>query len=226
MTLPLAYLTSDDAFDALFPPALRRVSGRFWTPLAIARRAAELLATGGATRVMDVGSGVGKFALVAAATVPTIRVVGVEQRGRLVEVARRAQDRLCLENVSFVHGNASELPWKGYDGFYFYNSFAENLFDRMDRLDDEAELSITRFGRDVHRSYMNLRAAPVGTAVVTFHGSSGRVPATYALRHVEPAGSGFLRLWKKGAGKDDGAYFVEVGGGVEAHPGHVARRGA
>ena len=213
----LALLQSDDAFDALYPRAIQRVSRRYWTPLETARRAAVLLRDAGATRVLDVGSGVGKFALVAGATAPGLRVEGVEQRGHLVELARRANVTLRLDNVRFTHGNATDVSWQPYDGFYFYNSFAENLFDMGDRLDDDAELSPARFARDVQRAHAALRAARVGTVLATFYGSSGRVPCTYELSHVESAGAGWLRLWIKRDTRDDGSFFVEVGEGLAKH---------
>jgi len=208
---PMPYLEDDLAFDAIYPPEIRRVSSRFWTPVATARRGAELLSEAGARAVLDVGSGAGKFALVAGARAPELRVVGIEQRGHLVEVAEEARRLLGLENVRFVHGNVSDAAWSDYDGFYFYNSFAESLFDPGDRLDDRAELSMARFARDVQRATAAMRAAPIGTAVVTFYGSSARIPCSFELVRQEAAGSGWLRLWIKERGTDDGSFFVEDG---------------
>jgi SAM-dependent methyltransferase len=213
----LSYLADDVAFDALYPASVQRVSRRFWTPVETARRAAVLLRDAGARRVLDVGSGVGKFALVAAATVPELHVVGVEQRGHLVDLARSAKGVLALENVDFNHDDATHAPWDGYDGFYFYNSFAENLFDVGARLDDDAVLSVARFARDVQRTYAKLRDARVGTAIATFYGSSGRVPCTYDLAHLEAAGAGWLRLWTKRDTVDDGSFFIEVGEAIVKH---------
>jgi SAM-dependent methyltransferase len=62
-------------------------------------------------RVLDVGSGSGDVAfLCAALTGPTGEVVGVERSPAAVETARaRAQD-LGLGNVTFVQGDAGEMP--------------------------------------------------------------------------------------------------------------------
>lgn len=213
----LSYLADDVAFDALYPASVQRVSRRFWTPVETAKRAALLLRDAGARKVLDVGSGVGKFALVAAASLPELHVVGVEQRGQLVELARRAKQVLGLDNVDFTHDDATQGPWNGYDGFYFYNSFAENLFDVGARLDDAAVLSVARFARDVQRTYTKLRDANVGTVIATFYGSSGRVPTAYELSHLEPASGGWLRLWTKRAATDDGSFFIEVGDSIVRH---------
>jgi SAM-dependent methyltransferase len=208
---------TDSDFDSVYPLGIRRASRRFWTPLQTARRAATLLAGAGARSVLDVGAGVGKFALVAVATVPHLHVVGIEQRAQLVQVARTARVKLTLESATFVHGNATDLSWHDYDGLYFYNSFAENLFARSDWLDDRAELTGARFARDVLRTVTGLRTARVGTVVVTFHGSSGRIPRSYELCHEEASGSGRLRLWVKRHLRDDGSFFVEDGDAVVSH---------
>ncbi|HEX7603139.1 MAG TPA: class I SAM-dependent methyltransferase [Polyangiaceae bacterium] len=215
---------ADEAFDALYPPHIRRVSRRFWTPVAVARRAALLLRDAGARSVLDVGSGVGKFAIVAAQTAPELRVVGIEQRAHLVDFALRARRTLEVPNVDFVVGNATEASWRAYDGLYFFNSFAENTFEPEARLDDLAELSLNRFAEDVLRTHAALRAAPRGTAVATYCGSSGRVPCNFELVSIEPAASSWLRLWIKTESSDDGSFFVEVNDTVERHPASQGRR--
>jgi SAM-dependent methyltransferase len=212
-----AYLESDEVFDTLYPAAIQLASRRFWTPVATARRAAELLRDAGARRVLDVGSGVGKLVLVAAATVPEITWEGIELRPRLVAVARAAQAVLGIENASFTEGDATGRSWAGYDGFYFYNPFAENLFASEEQLDPREDLNLAAFSRHVRETDLILRAAPVGTAVVTFHGLSGRVPCTYDNAHREMSVSGWLRLWVKTAAKDDGSFFVETGPNLERH---------
>jgi SAM-dependent methyltransferase len=206
----------DAAFDAVYPLAIQALSRRFWTPVAVARRAAQLFERAGARTVLDVGSGVGKFGLVAAAAAPGVTFVGIEQRRHLVEMARSAQQRLRVSNAFFLVGDATTTFWRGFQGFYFFNPLAENLFGRFDRIDDAAELSQSRFYRDVVRVERALRAAPLETAVVTYHGLSGRMPACFELAHNEPAGSDWLRLWVKTRERADG-FFLELGEGGVLH---------
>jgi SAM-dependent methyltransferase len=195
--MPDPRLADDLTFDAVYPEAVRRVSARFWTPVDVARRAANLFAGVGARRVLDVGAGVGKFALVAAAVAPELQVLGVEQRPHLVEVARRARSRLNVANARFRVGDATTIPWNSFDGIYFFNPFEENLFAADERIDDLVILDESRFMRDVLRVDRELRRAPIGTAIVTYHGSGARLPACYELDRSEPAGSDHLRLWLK-----------------------------
>jgi hypothetical protein len=208
--------SADVAFDEIYPPYIQAISRRFWTPVGVARRAAELFRDAGVRYVLDVGAGVGKFVLAAAAAAPELQFVGVEHREHLVEIARSAQAQLQIRNAFFAVGEAVEMPWFRFQGFYFFNPLAENLMDDGDRIDDAVELTEPRFFQDVMRFEHRLRAAPVGTAVVTYHGMSGRMPACYRLARQEPAGSDWLRLWVKGLERAEG-FFLEWGESVVLH---------
>jgi len=80
---------TDSDFDDVYPSPIRRVSASFWTPVSVAARAARLLVRDASTRVLDIGSGAGKFCIVGAA-VTGASFTGIEHRGHLVEVARVA----------------------------------------------------------------------------------------------------------------------------------------
>jgi SAM-dependent methyltransferase len=204
-------LLEDVAFDRIYPPAIRALSRRHWTPVSIGCRVAELFRKAGARRVLDVGAGVGKFALVAATAEPALDFVGVERRARLVRIARIAAFQLGIGNALFLEGDATTARWHDFDGLYFFNPLAENLFGRPDRIDNDVELSSSRFVREVLRVEEALRVAPTGTVVVTYHGTSTRVPTSYEVAHAERAGSDWLRVWTKARDSDDGSLFVDVG---------------
>ena len=52
---------ADRAFDHFLPERLRVVSPFYWSPLAVAQRAAEWFTDAGVHTVVDIGSGAGKF---------------------------------------------------------------------------------------------------------------------------------------------------------------------
>jgi hypothetical protein len=56
----------DEDFDQFMPHEDQRVSASYWTPMPVAMIAAQWLDYFGAHSVVDVGSGVGKFCIVAA----------------------------------------------------------------------------------------------------------------------------------------------------------------
>jgi SAM-dependent methyltransferase len=206
----------DATFDRMYPPRVRDLSRRFWTPVGVARRAAQLFRQAGTRNVLDVGSGVGKFVLVAAIEAPEVCFTGIEQRAHLVEIARQTSALLKLPNVHFYPGDAGRMPWHGYDGLYFFNPFAENLFEDGDEIDKTVVCSKERFFENVISSERGLWAAPMGTTVVTYHGMSGRMPACYELRWSERAGSDWLRLWRKER-PDRHGFFLEYGDEVVLH---------
>lgn len=173
----------DDEFDAHLPEPLRVKSAEHFTPTVVARRAAELLAAPRA-RVLDVGAGVGKFCIVAAAIARDTTFVGVEQRLELVQVANRIIRELSLENVAMVHGDAFGVDWTEFDAFYFFNPFGEVR-------------SVGRYRTEVDRTCDRLAEARVDTRVLTYHGFGAAPPRGYALQAMELIGTDRLALWAK-----------------------------
>jgi len=101
---------ADLEFDAIYPQWVRRLSE---ATLDAARRLhprRELLVTDERSTVLDVGSGAGKFCLIGAASTGAT-FVGVEQRPRLVRIARETSRRAGVTNVEFIHDNAMSLDW-------------------------------------------------------------------------------------------------------------------
>lgn len=190
-------LSSDEAFDQQLPPDLQVRASVHFTPVHIARRAAELLAPEAGMSVLDVGSGAGKFCLAAAQAVPSAAFVGVEYRGRLVRLARRLASQVALANVAFIHGDAFDLDWAQYDAFYLFNPFGEQLLANTFILDRTVDLDPAKFVVYVSGVRHRLSCARIGTRVVTYHGYGAPAPLGYELVHREPNGSDSLELWVK-----------------------------
>jgi len=191
------------------PPVARRASKMYWTPVRVARRAAEILNDLEVARVLDVGSGPGKFCVVAGARAPRISFVGIEHRPHLVAAAQSLAAAVGVANVTFLLGDATGLPSAGFDAFYVFNSFAENAFSADLQLDQTVELTPVRRVEDVMRVERWLATRPVGTVLLTYHGLGGPIPASYEQVHVEAAGSAWLRAWRKGTGGSRERYWLE-----------------
>ncbi len=185
---------ADLDFDAIFPLQTRALSSTFWTPVRAATRAAELLVRDASTRVLDIGSGAGKFCIVGAAT-PAAHFVGIEHRAHPVETARAAAARVGVTNTEFVHGTFDTMDASPFDAFYLFNPFEENVWDSRTRIDDTVELSQERLLADIERTESLLANARVGTRVVTYHGFGGCMPPGYRLELREYCLSGNLDLW-------------------------------
>ena len=166
-----------------------------WTPVQVARRAAELLVTGAETRVLDVGSGPGKFCLIGAlATVG--HFTGVEQRPYMAEFAANLVRKYDIPRVRFLQANAMDLNWRLYSAFYFYNPFYENL-DPDKKIDEFVELSLSLHDQYIRIARERLGEAPSGTRVVSFHGMGGDMPDGYRRVLQEFCDIGNLDLWIK-----------------------------
>jgi len=188
---------SDAFYDGLLSPRTRKLADRHWTPVRVAIRAAQLLTEGRATRVLDVGSGIGKLCFVGALTTPAT-FVGVEQRPWLVSEACTIARLLRVQRVRFVQGTLQQMNWAEFDAFYFFNPFYENIDDTC-VIDPN-----TRVGEDLFVKYTaqvldRLREAKEGTRVVTYHGLGVDLPSSYKLVTKEDVGSDSLCLWVKKA---------------------------
>lgn len=185
---------SDDAFNKLYPKGIETKATKHWTRLEVAKCAADFLAAQNRVRVLDIGSGVGKFCLAAAQYKPHAVFCGIEQRKYLVDYAIDCSNKLDLPNVSFVHGNFTQLDLGKFDHFYFYNSFYENL-DGTDKIDNSIEHSVSLFNYYNRYLYKQLEQRRTGTRIATFHSLEVEIPPSYYV--VKTEFEGLLKFWVK-----------------------------
>lgn len=195
--LSIGICPSDRAFDRLLPRELQIISCTYWTPLAVAMRAAQWFDECNVESVIDIGSGAGKFC-VAAALSGRAHFVGLEQRASLIAAARDLARLLDVsERVKFLHGTFGETRLPEADAYYLFNPFGENLFGPEDVLDDAVQLGDARYRRDIAAVEELLRGAPAGTLVLIYNGFGGSVPASYQQIRVDQTMPCTLRLWRK-----------------------------
>jgi len=189
------WLSSDTQFHLLYPVSIRRLANKHWTPLNVAKMASEFLVIEDDARVLDIGSGVGKFCLAASCYKPNAFFTGIEQRAELIGHATAARDTLGVSNASFIHGNFTQLNFKTYDHFYFYNSFFENL-DGTDKIDDRIEYSAALYDYYSRYLYKELEGKPAGTRIVTYCSWLDEMPPSYSV--VQTGLDGLLKFHIKG----------------------------
>jgi hypothetical protein len=171
---------SDLEFDRIYPMPLGRLSELHWTPVAVAKRAAELLDCSAGQSVLDIGAGVGKFCIVGALTT-SATFVGVERREYLVRVGQGVIQRHRVERVELIEGDGFALDWSRFDGLYFYNPFHDSGPDQI----------------AIRRAERKLWEARPGARVVTYHGFGGDMPECYRLVAREPVGTDQLAVWER-----------------------------
>lgn len=177
-----------------YSPVIQQHDSVHWSPLPIIRKSVEFLCEKSDVKVLDIGSGSGKFCLSASLLRPDSMFHGVEQRKHLVEEANLVKELLERRNVEFLHRNFTAVNLLDYHGFYFYNAFFENLTE-SDRIDDTIDYSI-----DLYSYYSNylrgqLNNMPSGTRIVTYCSWGDEIPRGYVL--MENHFDGLLRFWAK-----------------------------
>lgn len=188
------YLQDDETFHELYPLEIRHISTRHWTPLRIVRKAVSFLSDAGSGRILDIGSGAGKFCIAGAMYMPQSDFFGIEQRRYLVEYGNNVQDKIGLDNVTLIEGNFTSIDFKMFDHFYFFNSFWENI-DGNDKIDDSIEYSESLYSYYVAYLRNILDDMPKGTRIVTYHSLLEEIPPRYAL--VATTEEGMLNFWEK-----------------------------
>ena len=192
-TLNPTLFRKDSAFDDLYPDHIQALSTMHWTAVDIARKAWEFLAIPNAS-VLDIGSGVGKFCLVAGFLHPEISFYGIEQRMELHTLAEMAKEEIDLSNVHFIYRNLTELDFGKYDHFYFYNAFYENI-EPDSRINYSVRIPFELYHCYSRFVYEMLDGKPPETRIVTFHGTDSQVPSSYKI--VNNSFSRALKMWMK-----------------------------
>jgi SAM-dependent methyltransferase len=199
---------TDARFDELLPARPRLRSAHYWSSVEVAQTASRWLTAAGAMRVLDVGSGVGKFCAIASLSSGR-RVWGVELRPDLILASRQLAQRLSAE-VVILEDPLEALDAARFDGFYFFNPFAEHLAEPHERYDERFPGSVDAFLRDVRTVERWLRAAPVGSAMVSYNGLGGRIPLSWMVEKSMVLGGDHLRLWIKRGSDDSKDALIEV----------------
>ncbi len=188
------WFISDLQFHRLYPDSLLTQANMHWTPLSVAKKAAEFLAVTDGEKILDIGSGAGKFCLAAAFYYPHSFFYGIEQRKELVEAAIAAENQLQINNVFFTHANLLTTDLGEFTHFYFFNAFYENLEDSF-KIDDSIPYSRELYKKYCSYLYKQLEKKPSGTRLATFHSMEDEIPDTY--HEVGSTPDNLLKFWIK-----------------------------
>jgi hypothetical protein len=188
------WFESDFQFHQLYPLEIQLLANKHWTPLDIIRKAAQFLAPKDGIKVLDIGSGVGKFCLTGAYLKPGTFFYGIEQRQNLSDYAEEAKNVLDLMNANFLRGNFTQLDLKHYDNFYFYNSFFENL-DGSEKIDNTLLYSESLYNYYSQYLRKELEKMPSGTRIATCCSWDDEIPDDYDL--IESQINTALKFWIK-----------------------------
>lgn len=186
------WFVSDEKFNTLYPPEIEAVAKKHWTPLEVAIKCADFLAISSEDKVLDIGSGSGKFCFTAAHYHPHTKFYGIEQRGNLVELCNDLKKKLQIENITFINQNITDSSLKAYDHFYFYNAFYENV-PGTQKIDFNVPYSEKLYDYYNLWLYKELNKKPSGTRIATYHSFGQEIPPGYEVVHSDYGE--FLKFW-------------------------------
>lgn len=184
----------DSLFDLLYDPEVRRFSNVHFTPLEVALKVSDLIREHQCKKVLDVGSGSGKFCIVSGTNAAEVQFCGVEQRVFLTRAAKKLKNAFELPNVSFMEGSAFDIDWRDFDCVYFYNPFCEQKFPER-RMKDDVPLREALYHSYVQQSIDRMRTLKQGSLVITYHGFGGVFPNEFRLLYQKSIEMDFIKIW-------------------------------
>lgn len=180
-------------FEKRLPRKYQEMSGRHWSGDDAIFAASEFLCQYG-SRVLDIGSGVGKFCILGASRYPDFVFTGVEKREDLVQVSNKQMQEFDIENCIFKNCDIREVDFSQYDSFYFFNSFLE-LIDNSCIMDEKSEVSEQEYFALNEYLFSALGNTKAGTRLVIYHGSDAIIPTSFKL--VDTKLSNLLKFYIK-----------------------------
>jgi SAM-dependent methyltransferase len=192
--LKVAKILSDEEFDLIYPKEIQSLSERHWTPVSIIKIVTDFLCLGQGLKVLDIGSGVGKFCLVGASLKPKCEFYGVEFRKSFVTLSNRLKDTYRIKNVHFLNKDILEMNFNDFDSIYFYNSFQERIDDTAS-IDNYSEISYELYKEYTKYLFFQFQNMPMGTRLATYHTADFYIPEGYKL--VEKSFDNKLKLYIK-----------------------------
>lgn len=184
---------NDEAFDLIYASEVKRLSAIHWTPVEVAIKATSWLVQKKGEKILDIGSGAGKFCLIGAITTAG-HFTGVEKTKKLVDISRKIQKREHLQNVTFLHDDIKNIHLNNYSALYFYNAFHELILEN-DTLENPALIAEQMYYDYSNFLYEQLETMPLNTRLVTYFGHINQVPNSYRL--VDSAFDNELKFWVK-----------------------------
>lgn len=171
---------SDEDFDVIYPFEIRELSDRHWTSVYVAKVAADFLCNQRPVKVLDIGSGVGKFCFVGAALHPDSEFHGIDIRENFINLSDQLKEQHQLTNASFFLQDVMEMNLTGYHGIYFFNSFQEKI-DPTSAIDHNSEVSVEQYIQYTNHIFNELNKVPAGTKLVTYFSEDFCVPNSFKL---------------------------------------------
>lgn len=178
-------------FSQLLPEYLQKASRVYFTPIHVARKAAQLLTETGEKNILDIGAGIGKFCIVGAKHSESY-FYRIEYRPSLAKLANELITHYEIENAAVLECSVMDIEFQNYDAFYLYNPFYENLVS-SNRLNNEVLLCGSLYRTYLKYTETQLDMTKPGTRLLTYHGNNFEIPDSF--EKLKESEDGLLKLW-------------------------------
>ncbi len=183
----------DGAFEKALHESVQGHSYIHWTPVEIIKTAVDWLGASSSNRILDIGSGVGKFCLIGSMN-SNAHFTGIELRENLFLEAQRLKKELNATNVEFIHCDVKEVDFSQFTAFYFYNPFCERIAI-SGTIDDQIPFDEESFYDYQNLVEEQLKRAPKGTRLVKYCSPELEISMDFDLHDM--CSEGLLQLWIK-----------------------------
>jgi SAM-dependent methyltransferase len=187
------FTESDSKFDKIYPTRYQDISKIHWTPVEVVKTAINWLEGNEPKKILDIGSGVGKFCVIGS-ILSKFTFVGVEKRKNLVRQSRKAATFFKTKNVSFINDNITNINFQEFDAFYYFNPFCEQIA-YSNWIDQKPDFSEKKYKHYEDYVIRELSAMPIGTKVITYCSDDLQLANSYRLKNM--MFNGLLLLWVK-----------------------------
>ena len=192
-TIRNGILPSDEQFDSLFPEGIRSYANQHFSGVYAIKQAAQFLCDQKDPKILDIGSGAGKFCLLAALLHNGAEFVGVEYRSELVSVSKDLADNFALNNIHFFCENVLNVDFTPFNGFFMFNPFLEHRKSNA-RLEGFFDYNHDDF---YYQEHLNIKLSSMHTRakLVTYHVNRSLVPKSFKCVFEKMGGA--LLFWEK-----------------------------
>jgi hypothetical protein len=179
------------SFDEHISIAYKKHSSLHWCPDEIAVLGGELFKTHGIKNVLDIGSGIGKFCLIAEEHC-SAQFTGIEIRSPLVSESNRLKS-LFNSRTQFICDSILQFDFDSFDAFFYYHPFCEQ--EALSGLIDHDMVIDTGLLETYENDVRNkLNQLPTGTTLLTFRSPHFNPPSSFKV--LEILENEELILWK------------------------------
>jgi predicted RNA methylase len=191
---------SNELFDVLFPSEIKGLSDRHWTSVFVAKISADYFCNQKHAKVLDIGSGAGKFCFVGATLHPKSEFHGVDIRKKLVDIANEIKNKYAVSNTHFFQQDVLHMDFNGYDAIYLFNPFQEKI-DASSIIDKDSAVDIGQYINYTTHIYNELHNVAVGTKLVTYFCEEFCIPKSFKL--IASHMKGELKFYLKDLAPED-----------------------